>query len=98
MKTITAYRCEHCAPGHGRPYASASSCKAHEARCHDNPASHSCATCQFKTQRDVGAPATFQKEYPGATTLEYFCQAKKPGKCLTTLCPSWKLRVDEVPE
>jgi len=83
MKTITAYRCEYCRPGHGRPFASASSCKAHEGRCHDNPNSHSCATCRFKEERR-------EEISEGHSRATWICNANKPGEPLTTCCPSWK--------
>lgn len=98
MKTIKAFQCEFCRPGRGRAYISGGSCKAHEAKCHDNPATHSCATCQFKGSRDVHASAKARAEYPGCITTEYYCQAQKPGKCLTTNCPSWKIRPEQVDE
>ena len=94
MLIIKAYKCEFCPRGNA--YLSKSSCEKHEARCFYNPDSHSCATCRFKGSRAVQAPGKIQKIAPGCVAREYFCQAKKPGKCLTTDCPSWKLQKPEV--
>jgi len=44
MKTITAYKCQHC----GKIYEKNQSCKSHESKCYFNPKTFSCASCAFK--------------------------------------------------
>lgn len=87
MKTIQAFQCEHCPKA--KPYASKAACEAHEARCFDNPETRSCATCQHLTRYNEPVP-----DRPGFVASAFECRAKKPGEPLTTLCPSWKRRVD----
>jgi hypothetical protein len=93
MKIIKAFKCEHCR-SRVRIYSTKSACASHEERCFGNPTSRSCATCKFKGSRNVHAPGEVQKQFPGCITTEYICQAARPGKCLTTLCPSWERKVD----
>lgn len=88
MKIIQAFQCEFCAKA--KPYVSRAACEAHEARCFDNPKTHSCATCQHLARYNAPTP-----ERPGFVAPAFECRAKKPGEPLTTQCPSWKRRVNE---
>lgn len=85
MRIVKAYKCEYCL--RSRPYASKSACEAHEERCFSNPDTHSCATCKFKGEGR-------EQIRKGLFRTTYHCNARKPFECLTTDCPSWKLRVD----
>ena len=88
MKVIRAYKCQFCR--RGRAYISASSCLAHEDRCHDNPASRSCATCNYLHRYLIE-----NERKPGGWSRAYTCLAEEPGRALTTRCHSWELRPDE---
>ena len=48
MKTIEAYKCEHC----NKVYQFKKSCLAHEKRCYKNPETRSCASCIYLKQGD----------------------------------------------
>lgn len=87
MITVRAYKCEFCP--HGRPYASITSCRAHEEICFDNPATKSCATC--KHLHRFLAPIEGK---PGYVKRAYKCLAKKPGDPLKTQCSAWRREVD----
>lgn len=52
MKTITAYKCQHC----GKVYEKNMSCKSHENKCYFNPKTCSCASCAFKIIGDYQMP------------------------------------------
>ena len=87
-KVIKAYRCAFCRPGKGRAYISQSHAKAHEARCYDNPATRSCATCRFK---EVG----LEEIDIGYFRPYWICTAKKPAKHIpASSCPSWKMSAE----
>lgn len=48
MKTIEAYKCEHC----NKVYQFKKSCASHEKRCYKNPQTRSCASCIFLKKID----------------------------------------------
>lgn len=92
MKTVKAFQCEFCAPGRGRAYLSASSCKRHEENCFDNTATRSCGTCKHLLRYLSPVEGT-----PGHVTPAYKCAVEEQVP-LITRCPSWVIRPEQVEE
>lgn len=73
MKTITAYRCEHCP--RARVMVTLRSMERHEARCISNPASRACPSCAH----DLG---------PGPSN-GCSIGAREPQESMVRGCVSW---------